>query len=419
MVLLPADGAARIEGWGAWGSIDIRRDATEGLVVISGVSKKEQLRLPTQSAWQRDHFLRQADPITRVGPWYEVDASLHEIHRQGMLRGGLSVSPDLVRAAVHNGWRIPPADAQMPVLTSSPNPEGNTLWSMWWISKDVATPGALEIVTDASPLTDLANAWPVDDLAAASVAIVGLGSIGSVVAETLANYAVGHLTLVDPDRLLRHNLVRHRLGPRDLGRLKVNALADLLRDRYPQVEVEVHPADVVYDADLMRPLFAHADIVVGATDGVTSRRVINHLARRAGVPVVLACVLEDGALGEVIRVKPGTGCLLCYRARLEADGSLDPEPNLDQDYSLGSPHLPMTAVGGDLATVGTLAAKMAVATLLERRGRWEQRLPDDIALIGLRPVPDLPPPFDLEHAGEIRWARIGPSIADCPTCTAA
>lgn len=145
-----------------------------------------------------------------------------------------------------------------------------------------------------------------------------------MVAETLASYAVGHLTLVDPDRLLRHNLVRHRLGRRDIGRLKVNAMADLLQDRYPDAQIERHPINVIYDAYLMRPLFAHADLVIGATDGVASRRVINHLARRAQVPAVLACVLEDGALGEVVRVRPGTGCLLCYRAKLEADGSIVP-----------------------------------------------------------------------------------------------
>lgn len=420
MVLLPADGAARIESWGAsWGFIDIRRDSAEDLLVISGISQKEALRLPTQSAWQSDHFLRHADQTPRVGPWYEVDATLHEVHRQAMLRGGLSVSPDLVRQAVQNGWRFPPVDAQMPVLTWSPVQGGVALWSMWWISKDAATPGALEVVTDTSPLTDLADAWPVDDLRAASVVIVGLGSIGSVVAETLASYAVGHLTLVDPDRLLRHNLVRHRLGRRDIGRLKVNAMANLLQDRYPDVQIERHPINVIYDADLMRPLFAHADLVIGATDGVASRRVINHLARRAQVPAVLACVLEDGALGEVVRVRPGTGCLLCYRAKLEADGSMDPEPDLDQDYSLGSHHLPMTAVAGDLATVGTLAGKVAVATLLERRGRWAQRLPGDVALIGLQPVPDLPAPFDLERAAEVRWSHIGPSSIDCPTCAAA
>jgi molybdopterin/thiamine biosynthesis adenylyltransferase len=307
----------------------------------------------------------------------------------------------------------------MPVLTWSPVENGNALWSIWWVSKEAATPGSLEVVTDAPPVTDLSDAWPVEYLATASVVIVGVGSIGSVIAETLASYAVGELALVDPDRLLRHNLVRHRLGRRDLGRFKVNAMADLLQDRYPHIQAERYPVDVIYEADLMRPLFAHADVIVGATDGVASRRVINHLARRAQVPAVLACVLEDGALGEVVRVRPGTGCLLCYRAKLEADGSLDPEPRLDQDYSLGSPHLPMTAVTGDLATVGTLAGKIAVSTLLERQGRWAQRLPGDVAVIGLQPVPDLPPPFNLERAGDVRWDDIGPSVPDCPTCAAA
>jgi hypothetical protein len=83
MVLLPADGAARIEGWGAlWGFIDIRRDSAEDLLVVSGISQKETVRFPTRSTWQNDHFLRYADQQFRVGAWYEVDTTLHEVHRQ-------------------------------------------------------------------------------------------------------------------------------------------------------------------------------------------------------------------------------------------------------------------------------------------------------------------------------------------------
>jgi hypothetical protein len=144
--------------------------------------------------------------------------------------------------------------------------------------------------------------------------------------------------------------------------------------------------------------------------------VVNHIARRAGVPIVFACVLEHGALGEVVRITPETGCLMCYRRNLEEAGSLDPEPDLDRGYGTGSAHLPMTAVGGDLTTVGCLAAKIAVATLLERRGHWEQRLPGDALTVGLQPVPGRAAPFDIEEAAGFRWREIGPPRADCFTC---
>jgi molybdopterin/thiamine biosynthesis adenylyltransferase len=288
---------------------------------------------------------------------------------------------------------------------------------MWWVSRTHATPGPIEVLAEVSPWSDLTGLWPLDQLGSAKVVVVGLGSIGSVVAESLADYAVGRLDLVDSDRLLRHNLVRHRLGRRDLGRLKVNAMADHLTDRREGLEVGKWPRDVILDADVIRPLFAQADLIVGATDGVASRRVINHLARRAGVPVVFACVLEHGALGEILRIRPETGCLVCYRQTLEEAGSLDPERDLDLGYGTGTTHRPMTAVGGDLSTVGCLAAKVAVATLLEGRGRWEQRVPGDALTLGLQPVPGRAAPFDIEEAVGVRWHEIGPPRPGCFTCT--
>jgi hypothetical protein len=133
---------------------------------------------------------------------------------------------------------------------------------------------------------------------------------------------------------------------------------------------------------------------------------------------VLACVLADGAVGEILRVRPGSGsgCLLCHRAELQAAARLDPEPGLDLPYGTGLQHRPMTAVGGDLALVGEFAAKAAVATLLEARGYHDQRLPAEHAVLGLRPVPGLTPPFDVTRAGDVRWAPVGPPRPSCPTC---
>lgn len=418
MLLLPVDAAERIEAWGAnWGLFDVRLDPTEDLAVVCGIWRREDLRWPARAKWLTGHYLRYAGERSRVGTWYHTDAALYGLHQAALARS-LAVAPSALRDAVLGGWRIPPTDRSMPVMTWASDVNGNPVWSVWWVSHDSAVPGLMEVVSDSSPLSYLGGAWPVDELGSVSAVVIGVGSIGSVVSETLADYAVGRLVLVDPDRLLQHNLVRHRLGPRDLGRLKVRAMRDLLKERHPDLEVEAHPLDVIFEADQVRPLLSGVDVIVGATDGVASRRVVNHLARRAGVPAILACVLENGALGEIIRLRPGSGCLLCYRSRLDAEGALDPEPELDQEYGLGSPHLPMTAVAGDLAAVGTLAAKAAVSTVLESRGRWAQRLPGDVAVVGLQPVPGLPQPFDVERSSEVRWVDLGPSKSGCLTCAA-
>jgi len=182
--------------------------------------------------------------------------------------------------------------------------------------------------------------------------------------------------------------------------------------------IEPLALDVAADADRMRPLFDASALIVCAADGVASRRVVSHLARRASVPAVLACVLEDGEVGEIIRLLPWptNGCLLCHRQYLADTGGFDPEPALDLPYRNGIGQRPMTAVAGDLQLVGQLAAKAAIATLLERAGYYDQVLPGEYLVIGLRPRPGLLPPADVYRAAELRWSGIGPPLPGCPTC---
>jgi hypothetical protein len=137
---------------------------------------------------------------------------------------------------------------------------------------------------------------------------------------------------------------------------------------------------------------------------------------------VLACVLEDGRIGEVMRVRPGvTACLLCAREQLAASGRINPEPSLDLGYGQGHRHLAMTAVGGDLDIVGRLAARTVVSTLLEGEGFLGERLPNDHGVIGLRPALDREPegPFDVERCLQVTWHSLGQPSPDCPSCTGA
>jgi hypothetical protein len=185
------------------------------------------------------------------------------------------------------------------------------------------------------------------------------------------------------------------------------ALQEDLRDLRPGTTVVAAANDVVCDADLIRPLLSPTNLVLCATDGVAPRRVVSHLARRAGIDAVLACVLEDGGLGEVIRLRPwiDRGCLACQREALRNAGGIDPEPAIDAGYGTGARHRPMTAVGPDLHLVGQFAAQLAVATLLERRGASDQKLPDEHAVLALRPQAGWATPFRSEPRRGIAMAQ--------------
>lgn len=419
-VVVPSAIAAGMRDCGVKsGAIDVRHDMVENLVVVSGFSRGTSSKRPVATQWLRGHYTAHVSVTPGVGVWYRVGFELHERGRAASNRSA-SITTDSFRQLVEGGWVFPPLDRPMFVVTLAETPAGDCEFAGWAVSREEACFFRIEVVDENADLFEpLGQAWPRAALADATVTIVGAGSIGSSAAEALAAYAVRHLALVDPDRLQGHNFARHRVLRSQVGRMKVNALADMLVERDPVLEVERFPIDVIVDADVMRPLFARSACILVASDGVASRRAANHLACRARVPTVFACVLENGRLGEVIRVHPGvTACLLCSREQLAERGVLNPEPSLDPGYGELHRHLPMTAVGGDLDIVGRLAARAVVSTLLEGAGFLSERLPGGHSVIGLRPALDWESeePFDVERSLAVKWHSLGAPSLDCPSC---
>jgi hypothetical protein len=420
LVLVPAGAAAAIRSGGRYGYLTCRIAHGQELAAVSKVSSETGPLMPTDLPAR--HWLTGADEVTNAR-WYRVAPELHGIWFQLRARAGAALALDAFAQHIPTMF----TKTGQVAVTYAPDTQqafgdvGVPDLLGWLVDPGGAvTPMSLEVEPAVTGIATLKPAWPVQALADTSVMVVGAGSIGGAAAIDLATYGVGHLDLVDPDRLLWHNLIRHVGSARDIGRPKVCALADQLREIRPDTSVEAHEIDVVADADVVRGMLPGADVILCAADGVAPRRVVSHLARRAHRDAVLACVLEDGALGEVLRLRPfaNSGCLLCQRAHLTIAGGIDPEPALDAPYGHGTRHRAMTAVGADLHLVGNLAAKVTVATVLERRGHGDQALPGEQAVIGLRPTPGLAAPFDLTGAGEIRWAGSWPARPNCPTCSA-
>lgn len=420
-VLVPPTVLTTIEQGGSWGEMSAQISEPEQVARVMAVSADSSANLLPVEGLNRSHFLNVAD-TRRVGRWFKVDAEIQVAWIHLRQRGGgitLKGFRDLLSAALRN-----PGEHTYIALTYAPQmpveytAAGVPRLAGWAVSSAGVRPVVVDIDAPISGVQQLAGHWPIDYLQARRVCVVGAGSIGSATAHALALYGIGTLDLVDPDRLLRHNLIRHTCSARQVGKLKVNALKEDLERQRPDIRVNAHPLNVIDDANAMRELFETVDLVVCATDGVGSRRVAGHLARRARKDAILACVLEGGALGEVIRLRPwpDRGCIACCRAHLQQAGAFDPEPGINRPYGEGTHHRPMTAVGADLHLVGAHAAKMSVATLLQANGFNDQRLPSDHLIIGLRPAPMWPTPYDVRRCGEIKWLDPAPPQPDCPTC---
>lgn len=66
--------------------------------------------------------------------------------------------------------------------------------------------------------------------------IIGCGSVGSVVAENLARFGITRMTLYDFDTVEPRNLANQMFTQNDVGRLKVEALADMLHRINPEID---------------------------------------------------------------------------------------------------------------------------------------------------------------------------------------
>lgn len=409
----------------SWGWLDLNVSSNEGLAAVEAYSYGQHASRRRIGGRTKDlpegHQLRHAQTIPSSAVWYRahVDFPLSVICGALRNRPGACYSMDEFKSLIPQGWREPPSVGVFHALVEDRSTTPS-VWTAWDLAGGIAVPAAL-IVFDKTqePSSVFAEHWPQEETRKAKAVLIGAGSIGSAAAVALSDYECRNIVLVDPDRIRPHNVARHRCGPEDIGRFKVDAVADLVQRRQPLVSVLALRSNVISDADVLRPILDDADIVICCVDGVAARQTISHLCSMANVSVVFACVLDNGAVGEIVRVpaRDDVGCLRCLRRELEETGSMDPEPTLDLEYGTGTTHRPMTAIAGDLALMGSLAAKAAVATILERRGYRDQRLTSDHLVVGLRPERPLEPPFNQSRVLELATIPIPPPDPDCPLCS--
>jgi molybdopterin/thiamine biosynthesis adenylyltransferase/rhodanese-related sulfurtransferase len=145
----------------------------------------------------------------------------------------------------------------------------------------------------------------------ARVVLIGAGGLGSPAALYLAAAGVGHLTLLDDDRVERSNLHRQVLhGDADTGRLKVDSGAARLEALNPSVQVARVAERLT--PDNARALLAHAHVVVDGADNFATRYAVNDACVALGLPDVHGSVFRfEGQVTVLWPSAPGGGP--CYR----------------------------------------------------------------------------------------------------------
>ncbi|HSV42478.1 MAG TPA: HesA/MoeB/ThiF family protein, partial [Methanomassiliicoccales archaeon] len=149
----------------------------------------------------------------------------------------------------------------------------------------------------------------------ATVAIVGLGGLGSPVAFYLAAAGVGRLILIDQDTVEITNLNRQIIHwEEDVAkhRPKVESAAEKVHEFNGRTEIIQHNSSL--DEHNVALLLDEADVIADCVDNFHARRAMNQFCVRNGKPLVHAAVEEWS--GHVTTIVPGsTPCLNCLFER--------------------------------------------------------------------------------------------------------
>lgn len=178
-----------------------------------------------------------------------------------------------------------------------------------------------------------------DNLSRMHVGIVGLGSIGCIVAEAMARIGVQEITLFDPDRVETHNLDRILYGTtEDVGKLKVKLAKTKmeLSATAKDAAVKAIPKSIK-DREAFNQML-DCDIVLSCVDRPVARDILNFVANAHLIPVIDCGVAItksprgdklEGAHWKAHIITPYHQCLRCngqYNTGMvsaELDGSLD------------------------------------------------------------------------------------------------
>lgn len=199
--------------------------------------------------------------------------------------------------------------------------------------------------------------WDQKKLSNTRVLVVGAGALGNEVIKNLALLGIGHLVIVDMDRVETSNLSRSvlfRNSDRNLP--KAECAAQAAKELYRELEVLPIIGNVISDVGL--GFFKWADVVVGALDNREARVFVNKACAMVNRPWI------DGGidvLNGIVRgfAPPGTACYECTMSKTDWD-ILDKRRScsLLANQAEMSGHVPTTATTA--AVIGAIQAQEVV-----------------------------------------------------------
>jgi len=150
--------------------------------------------------------------------------------------------------------------------------------------------------------------------------IVGAGGLGSPVALYLGSAGVGHITVVDHDRVDMTNLQRQIAHTMErVGQPKVLSTQAAIAAINP--DVQVTPIMARADAALLDTLVAQADVVLDCSDNFATRHAINAACVKHRKPLVSGAAIRFD--GQVCVYDPRAANSPCYACLFPPDNAFE------------------------------------------------------------------------------------------------
>jgi len=162
-----------------------------------------------------------------------------------------------------------------------------------------------------------------EQLSDSKITIVGLGALGSAIANNLVRAGIGTVRLVDRDVVELDNLHRQLLYSEDmLGDPKAMAAAAILEQINPDVELIPIVKDVNFSSIVQ--IITDSDLILDGTDNLETRFLINDFSIKKKVPWIYGGVVgtQGMTMNILTPVDPSRPCFRCLVPELPGAGSL-------------------------------------------------------------------------------------------------
>jgi len=147
------------------------------------------------------------------------------------------------------------------------------------------------------------------------IAVFGVGGVGSYAVEALVRAGVGHLTLVDFDRVCITNINRQIQAVEEtVGRSKVGVIAERCRSINPDIEISAR--DALYNAETAAELLAEEyDYVLDCIDMISSKLLLIQQCHERALPIISSMGAANKLDPAQIRVADISATKKCRLAR--------------------------------------------------------------------------------------------------------